>query len=154
MSFDTLQEPHASRAKRLSRTKVVGALSAGSGSAVGFVSTWKSHVSIDDVAINPSFMVASEDAERALIAWQVAEAHKAGITDIRLTPGGLQLDDVAFYAACGFHPVEGSEQLSYAGEAGAATDAAPEQTAAADQGEGEPVAASAPPDGFTWGGTF
>ena len=51
LSYDTLQEPHASRAKRLSKTKVVGALSSGAGSAVGFVSHWKAHISIDDCAI-------------------------------------------------------------------------------------------------------
>ena len=62
---------------------------------------------------NPSFIIASEDAERALIEWQVEQALSAGISDIRLTPGGLQLHEEAYYASCGFHPVEGSEQLRY-----------------------------------------
>ena len=86
------------------------------GGAVGFVSHWDTHVSIDDCAINPSFMVASEKAERALIAWQVSEALENGVTDIRLTPGGMQLNELDFYAACSFHPVEGSEHLSYRAE--------------------------------------
>eukprot|EP00320_Phaeocystis_rex_P009576 CAMPEP_0119071660 /NCGR_PEP_ID=MMETSP1178-20130426/52768_1 /TAXON_ID=33656 /ORGANISM="unid sp, Strain CCMP2000" /LENGTH=227 /DNA_ID=CAMNT_0007053599 /DNA_START=33 /DNA_END=716 /DNA_ORIENTATION=+ len=116
MSYDTLPEPHASRAKRLSKTKVVGAISAGAGAAIGFVSHWKTHVSIDACAINPSFMVASEEAERALVAWQVEQALDKGVIDIRLTPGGLQLNELEFYASCSFHPVKGSEYLSYRAE--------------------------------------
>ena len=49
------------------------ALRAHPGGAVGFVSKWKSHWSIDGCAINPSFLVASEGAERALVAWQVSD---------------------------------------------------------------------------------
>lgn len=114
MSFDTLQEPHASMAKRLSCTTVMGALSAGSGSAVGFVSRWPDHVSIDGCAINPSFLSAGEDAERALIEHVVAEALRDGCEDIRLSPSGLQLDEVHFYESCGFRAVDGSSQMSYA----------------------------------------
>lgn len=165
MSFDTLQEPHASVAMRLSRTKVYGALSAGGGSAVGFVSSWPDHVSIDGCAINPSFLAAGEDAERALLEWQVAEALANGVTDIRLTPSGVQLDDEAFYAACGFHPVEGSEQLSYQAAARSEGAPAPESADAPapepSEPEGVPAAAEpaedlgpAPPAGFEWGGTF
>ena len=45
-------EPHASSAEKLSRTKLVGALSAGQGSAVAFVSTWPDYVSIDHVVVS------------------------------------------------------------------------------------------------------
>lgn len=116
MSFDTLQEPHASMAKRLSLTTVTGALSAGIGSAVGFVSRWPDHVSIDGCAFNPSFLLAGEDAERKLIEHVVAEALRDGCEDIRLSPGGLQLDEAHFYESCGFRAVDGSEQLSYVSE--------------------------------------
>jgi len=44
--------------------------------AFDHVSHGKAHVSIDGCAINPSFMVASEKAERALVAWQVAEVRQ------------------------------------------------------------------------------
>jgi len=111
LSFDTLQEPHASMAKRLSRTKIVGAISAGSGSAVAFVSKWDDHYSIDGCAFNPSFLVAGEDAERALVKHVVAQAQEEGCDDVRLTPGKLQLP--GFYASCGFEEVDGAEQLSY-----------------------------------------
>lgn len=113
MSYDTLVEPHKSKAKRLAKTTVVGAISAGKGGAVGFVSKWTGHWSIDGCAINPSFLIASEKAERALVAWQVSEALASGVTDIRLTPGNMQLNDLEFYAACGFYPVEGKDNLSY-----------------------------------------
>ena len=113
MSYDTLQEPHASVAERLSRTRVHGALSAGAGSAVAFVSSWPDHVSIDGCAINPSFLVAGESAERAVLEHIIALAQHDGVTDVRLTPSGLQLDEPDFYASCGFRPVEGSAQLSY-----------------------------------------
>ena len=43
------------------------------GGAVGFVSKWEEHWSIDGCAINPSFMIASEKAERALVDWQVSD---------------------------------------------------------------------------------
>ena len=39
---------------------------------------------------------------------QVSEALSSGVTDIRLTPGSLQLNGVDFYAECGFYPVEGA----------------------------------------------
>ena len=49
------------------------ALRAHPGGAVGFVSKWKGHWSIDGCAINPSFLIASEGAERALVARQVSD---------------------------------------------------------------------------------
>ena len=43
---------------------------------------------------------------------QVSEALASGVTDIRLTPGNMQLNDLEFYAACGFYPVEGKAAWS------------------------------------------
>jgi len=49
-------------------------------------------------------------------AQAASQALGSGITDIRLTPGGMQLNDLDFYAACSFHPVEGKDYLSYRAE--------------------------------------
>lgn len=67
LSYDTLEEPHASMAERLSRTELRSALSVGRGSAVAFVSTWDDCVSIDACVVNPKFLVLGEGAEAALL---------------------------------------------------------------------------------------
>lgn len=84
VSFDKLSEPHASQGEALSRTKVVGAISAGKGSAIAFVSSWDEHVSVDAIIINPAYLIAGEEAELALLDYVVEEARKDGIEDIRL----------------------------------------------------------------------
>ena len=43
---------------------------------------------------------------------QVSEALASGVTDIRLTPGNMQLNDLEFYAASDFYPVEGKAAWS------------------------------------------
>ena len=85
-SFDKLEGPLASEGERLSRTRIVAALSAGQGSALAFVSTWEDHVSIDSCVINPSYMAASEDAEIALIRHVAEEAAAAGCESVRYRP--------------------------------------------------------------------
>ena len=106
--FDALAEPHASIAERLSKTRVWAALSAGKGSALAFVSRWDDRVSIDACMTNPSYLVAGEAAERALINHVVQEALDEGIRCIRLQPG-FQVDGDAFYEPCGFFPSGSSD---------------------------------------------
>ena len=107
MRFDALQEPHASVADRLSRTKLFAAISAGKGSALAFVSTWPDHVSIDACVVNPGYLVLGEEAEAALLDHVVKSAKDDGATDIRLHPT-YQVDE-SFYENRGFHPKELSE---------------------------------------------
>ena len=109
MKFDALAEPHASVAERLSKTQLYAALSAGKGSALAFVSRWSDHVSIDACVVNPSYLIAGEGAERALIRHVVQEALDDGIRSIQLRPTGFQLDGDTFYAPCGFYPGEDIE---------------------------------------------
>ena len=45
--------------------KAAAAISAGAGSAIGFVSRWADHWSVDRIVVNPAYMVAGEAAERA-----------------------------------------------------------------------------------------
>ena len=111
LSFDKLQEPHASIAERLSKTKMIAALSAGSGSAVAFVSEWDDHVSIDKCVVNPSYMGLSADAEAHLLRHVATEALEAGKTDVRLA-GMFQVDGDEFYERCGFYPT-GEEEGAY-----------------------------------------
>ena len=107
-SFDKLDEPHRSNGERLSRPKLVGALSAGKGSAVALVSEWEDHVSIDACAVNPTFMVLGEGAEAVLLQHIVDEAAERGIDDVRLVPS-YQVDGDEFYARIGFHPMDGED---------------------------------------------
>jgi len=65
LTLETLQEPHKSMAKRLSTTRIMAAISAGQGSAMALVSRGEGYMSIDLIATNPSYMVASETAEVA-----------------------------------------------------------------------------------------
>ena len=103
MSFDKLAEPHASVAERLSRTKLVAALSAGKGSAVAFVSEWPEHVCIDACVVNPGYLVLGEGAEAHLLEHVAKDAVAKGATDVRLRPL-FQVDGDSFYARCGFYP--------------------------------------------------
>ncbi len=109
LSYDTLQEPHRSDAERLSRTRVEAAISAGRGSSLALVSTWDDHVSIDDMVSNPSYLVAGEDAERALLDAIVDNAAAAGCSDVRLR-APWQADGDEFYAPCGFYPSDELEE--------------------------------------------
>jgi len=104
LSYENLEEPHASMAQRLSKTKVMAALSVGKGSAIAFVSTWEDHVSIDACMINPSYLTASEEAELALLRHIVEEARAAGCGSVRYRP--IVAND-AFYAKSGFSPADG-----------------------------------------------
>jgi hypothetical protein len=106
LSFDSLQEPHASMGERLSRTKLVGALSAGKGSAVAFVSEWPDHVCIDACVVNPSYMNLGEEAEAALLEHV---AHEVGDLEVRLRPS-FQVAGDDFYAGCGFFPMTGAPE--------------------------------------------
>ena len=98
LSFDNLQEPHKSKAERLSKTRVVGAISAGSGSAIALVSDWGDKVSIDAVVTNPSYLVASEQAELELVE-HIARKAAADGAEVTLTPGLQVAGDAEFYAA-------------------------------------------------------
>ena len=137
MSFETLEEPHKSMGKRLSRTKLMAAISAGAGSAVAFVSDWEDHVSIDYVAVNPSYMGLSEKAEEALLENVVSAALADGVSDVRLNPS-YQVEGDAFYERLGFYAdadAEGAKRLlRYRDEAATTADAATpaEATSAAD----------------------
>ncbi|KAL3917728.1 MAG: hypothetical protein SGPRY_006291, partial [Prymnesium sp.] len=108
MSFDKLSEPHASMGERLSKTRVVAALSAGKGSALAFVSEWDDYLSIDACVVNPSYLIAGEGAERVLLSHVVQEALSSGVKCIRLQPS-YQVEGVEFYEPCGFFPVDGEE---------------------------------------------
>lgn len=108
LSFDALEEPHASVAQRLSKTKLRAALSAGKGSAVAFVSEWPDHVSIDACVVNPGYLALGESAEAALLEQVATEALERGIADVRLRPF-YQIDGDAFYERCGFYPSDGCE---------------------------------------------
>ena len=171
MSFDKLEEPHKSMGDRLSKTKLMAALSAGQGSAVAFVSTWPDHVCIDACVVNPSYMVLGETAEAALLEQTVEAAKEQGISDVRLRPAYQILGD-EFYANCGFYPAEGDEAVGFVEYKSGMTDDRvlcyrPAGGAAA---AGEPVAAAAPaeaataeeadislgpvPEGFEWAGLY
>ena len=108
LSFDNLQEPHKSKAERLSKTRVVGAISAGSGSAIALVSDWGDKVSIDAVVTNPSYLVASEQAELELVE-HIARKAAADGAEVTLTPGLQVAGDAEFYAAAGFVLAPGEE---------------------------------------------
>ena len=95
LSFDNLQEPHKSKAERLSKTRVVGAISAGSGSAIALVSDWGDKVSIDAVVTNPSYLVASEQAELELVE-HIARKAAADGAEVTLTPGLQVAGDAEF----------------------------------------------------------
>ena len=90
----------------------MAALSAGKGSALAFVSKWDDRVSIDACVVNPSYLIAGEGAERALIEHVVQEAIADGTKCVRLQPS-YQVEGDAFYETCGFFPVEGRELLEY-----------------------------------------
>lgn len=112
LSFDNLEEPHASMAERLSRTSLQGAVSAGKGSAVAFVSRWEDHVSIDRCVVNPRFLTLGEEAEAALLQHIVETAVSAGLDEVKLRPG-YQVNGSQFYESCGFFAsdAEGDEWL-------------------------------------------
>ena len=105
LSYTDLQEPHRSNAKRLERSRIAAAISAGHGSSLALVSTWPGHVCVDDLVSNPSYLVAGEKAEVALLEAIVANALQEGIRDVRLKPP-YQADGVAFYEQCGFFPAD------------------------------------------------
>ena len=86
LSYDKLQEPHASVAARLSKTRLAAAISAGKGSALAFVSEWDDHVSIDACVVNPAYLIDGETAELTLIEHVAKEAAAAGCESIRLRP--------------------------------------------------------------------
>jgi hypothetical protein len=109
MSFDNLEEPHKAIAQRLSKTKMMAALSAGQGSAVAFVSEWPDHVCIDHVVVNPGYLVLGETAEAALLEHVTTSAIEAGTTDVRLRPC-YQIDGDEFYARCGFFPNDEADE--------------------------------------------
>lgn len=156
LSFDKLEEPHASMAKRLSRTKLMAALSAGAGSAVAFVSEWDDHVSIDHCVVNPSYMGKSAEAELTLLEQVATNALANGTPDVRLRPS-YQIEGDAFYARCNFYPDEGESDnkdrvLRYKSESSAA--AAPSSTAAAPAPISDAGGVGPAPAGFEWGGSF
>ena len=158
LNFDSLEEPHASVAERLSKTRMMAALSAGQGSAVAFVSEWPDHVCIDACLVNPGYLVLGEGAEAALLESVVATAMEKGVQDVRMRPM-FQVDGDAFYERCGFFPGEGYDAedegrfLSYRGSGGGAA-AAPAGGAKQPQAESSGGAFGAPPDGFEWGGAY
>ena len=96
-------------AERLQRTHVAAAISAGAGSAIGFVSRWADHWSVDRIVVNPSYMVAGEAAERALLAALTEAAAAAGVARIRLRPPYQVGGSREFYAPCGFAPCPDGE---------------------------------------------
>ena len=108
MSFETLEEPHKAMGKRLSKTKLMAAISAGAGSAVAFVSEWDGHICIDHVVVNPSYMGLSENAEAALLENIATAALADGVTDVRLHPA-YQVNGDAFYEQLCFYADEGVE---------------------------------------------
>ena len=108
LSFDKLEEPHASIAERLSKTHMLAALSAGHGSAVAFISEWDDHVCIDRCVINPQYLKKGEDAEAHLLTHIAQQAMEAGTTDVRLRPSYQIEDD--FYSRIGFVPMEDAEE--------------------------------------------
>eukprot|EP00966_Prymnesium_polylepis_P163790 3786365-Prymnesium_polylepis.1 len=108
MNFEALAEPHASMGERLSKTRVMAALSAGKGSALAFVSDWNDVVSIDACVVNPSYLVAGEGAERVLIDHIVQQALADGAAQIRLQ-SSYQVEGDAFYEPCGFYPAAEAE---------------------------------------------
>ena len=78
LSFEKLEEPHALQGEALSRTKVMGAISAGKGSALAFVSYWDKHVSVDAIIINPAYLIAGESAELVLLDYIVEQVRESG----------------------------------------------------------------------------
>jgi len=167
LSFDTLQEPHASMGARLSRTNIMGAISAGQGSALAFVSMWEEHIAIDAIAINPAYMIAGEEAEVVLLSHVVSTAREKGVEQVLLKPP-YQVEGAAFYERAHFYPSSTHEgMLEYrppaeaapaaAAEGGAEPEGAVEGAAAArmeEAGEAAAALVGAPPPGFEWGGIF
>jgi len=115
LSYANLEEPHKSMGVRLSKTRLVAALSAGKGSALAFVSQWPDHVSIDSCVINPSYLLASEEAEATLLQHVARESITAGCDRIQLRPT-FQVDGDFFYARCGFFPGDGDDDSSEGNE--------------------------------------
>ncbi len=91
MSYSTLPEPHAAIGERLSRTKLVAALSAGKGSALAFVSTWEDHVCIDNCVVNPNYLQLGEEAEAVLLDYVADEALADGAAEARLLTRSLEM---------------------------------------------------------------
>ena len=172
LSFDSLDEPHKSMAKRLKRTRMMAAISAGKGSALAFVSDWDDHVSIDACVVNPTYLELGMDAEAALLEHVTQAALEAGAAEIRLRPS-FQVEGDAFYARCGFYPSsadadadgnaedrvlyfqsDGPEARAAPTEptasAGNDDDDAPEATVAATKA----AVTAQPPAGFEWGVTL
>lgn len=56
-TLSTPQEPHRAQAEVLSRTTLEAAISAGRGSAIGFVSWWDGYISIDAIAVNAHLVI-------------------------------------------------------------------------------------------------
>lgn len=162
LSFDTLQEPHASMGARLSRTSIVGAISAGQGSALAFVSTWEGHIAIDAIAINPAYMIAGEAAEVVLLSHIVSEAQQKGVERVLLKPP-YQVEGDVFYERAHFYPAaEHEDMLEYRppSDVTAANVAAAENDVAGDDADvtvespAEDGFMVAPPAGFEWGGLY
>lgn len=100
------QAEKADAATRLARTTTYAAISAGKGSAIAFVSEWDDHVSIDATAVNPGYLIASEEAELALLEHVASNALQGGAAEVRVS-SCFQVDGDAFYEAAGFSPAEG-----------------------------------------------
>jgi len=102
----TFDGTDAQLAQRLSKTRLAAALSAGKGSALAFVSEWPDHVSIDACVVNPSYLIAGEDAEAVLLENVAQQALASGITNIRLPRPSYQVEGDLFYERCGFFASE------------------------------------------------
>lgn len=169
-SVDTssLDEPHKSNGERLSRTKLMAAISSGKGSAAALVSEWDDHVSIDASVVNPSYMAKGEGAEAILLRHVAEEALESGKEYVRLV-SMYQVAGDAFYAACGFYPSEEEEEegvlrfkpASTASgpsaeeeEEGEEAVALPLEAAAEAASDGTLLEGPAPPAGFVWGGEY
>ena len=160
MNFDKLEEPHASIAQRLSKTKVRAAISAGQGSAIAFVSEWDDHVSIDHCVVNPSYMGLGEGAEAALLEYVATGALEQGAAEVRLSPM-YQIEGDAFYERCGFYADEGDDATSNErtlrfrpADCEAAPAAAADTSGASSSAKAEEPLGAAPPAGFEWGVTL
>jgi len=133
LNYANLEEPHASIGERLSRTRLRAALSAGKGSALAFVSEWSDHVCIDACVINPSYLLASEEAEATLLKQIAEEAIASGCKSIRLRPM-YQAEGEIYYERCGFFSrddddSEGDERLLFYGASLTAEEGASSATA-------------------------
>lgn len=111
LSFNQLEEPHASMAERLAKTRIVSAISAGKGSAIAFVSDWDDHVSIDACVVNPTYLTLGEEAEAALLEHVAKQAVDEGAAEVRLRPL-FQVGGDDFYARCGFYPADAASDVS------------------------------------------